>query len=74
VSRAPHVVAAIEAAGGLFFAGPAGSATGGGAAAPMVAAAVRAACGGVAGAVKRDLTFLLPFLVTARFSGRHDST
>ena len=37
-------------------------------------AAVRAACGGVAGAVKRDLTFLLPFLVTARFSGRHDST
>lgn len=40
----------------------------------MVAAAVRAACGGVAGAVKRDLTFLLPFLVTARFSGPHDST
>ena len=40
----------------------------------MVAAAVRAACGGVAGAVKRDLTFLLPFLVTARFSARHDST
>lgn len=39
----------------------------------MAAAAVRAV-GGVAGAVKRDLTFLLPFLVTARFSGRHDST